>query len=103
MQTKQTSGASSRVRMPFAGARQHGGYVMPRRAYLVGEMGPEVFRPHGAGMQESSPLLHGSGHGGRPVQVVFNISTPDANSFRASQDQLSRRAMDVMRRGWRTE
>ena len=33
----------------FSGARADGGSVQPGGAYLVGERGPEVFRPSGAG------------------------------------------------------
>lgn len=33
----------------FGGGRADGGPVLPGGAYLVGERGPEVFRPHAAG------------------------------------------------------
>lgn len=33
----------------FAGGRADGGPVAPGGAYLIGERGPEVFRPHAAG------------------------------------------------------
>lgn len=36
----------------FGGGRADGGPVAPGAAYLVGERGPEVFRPHGAGTIE---------------------------------------------------
>lgn len=36
----------------FGGARADGGPVLAGGAYLVGERGPEVFRPHGAGVVE---------------------------------------------------
>lgn len=36
----------------FSGARASGGPVAPGGAYLVGERGPEVFRPAGAGTVE---------------------------------------------------
>ncbi len=36
----------------FSGARADGGAVMGGGAYLVGERGPEVFRPSGAGVIE---------------------------------------------------
>ena len=39
----------------FAGARADGGPVAPGGAYLVGERGPELFRPAGAGMIEPAP------------------------------------------------
>lgn len=37
----------------FAGARADGGPVLGGGAYLVGERGPEVFRPSGGGVVES--------------------------------------------------
>jgi len=72
--------------------RVFGGSVMAGNAYLVGEAGPEIFVP-----QMPGEVLNGQfgGGGGRRVNVVnqtFNISTPNADSFRLSQRQLSRRA-----------
>ena len=48
----------------FGGARAAGGPVLPGQAYLVGERGPEVFRPAGAGSIEPS------GNGGMTVNVT---------------------------------
>lgn len=48
----------------FSGARAGGGPVLPGGAYLVGERGPEVFRPAGAGSVE--PL----GPGGMTINVT---------------------------------
>lgn len=45
------------VKGVFAGARADGGPVTPGGAYLVGERGPELFRPHAAG--EVSPVAGG--------------------------------------------
>jgi hypothetical protein len=39
----------------FAGARAGGGPVTPGGAYLVGERGPELFRPAAAGQVEPAP------------------------------------------------
>ena len=36
----------------FGGSKADGGLVAPGMAYLVGERGPEVFRPMAAGMIE---------------------------------------------------
>ena len=41
---------ASAVRGLFSGTRADGGAVMPGGAYLVGERGPEVFRPSQAGV-----------------------------------------------------
>jgi hypothetical protein len=48
----------------FSGARAGGGPVLPGGAYLVGERGPEVFRPTGAGSVD--PV----GTGGLTVNVT---------------------------------
>ena len=48
----------------FSGARAEGGPVSPGGAYLVGERGPEVFRPAGAGSIE--PV----GNGGMTINVT---------------------------------
>lgn len=48
----------------FSGARAGGGPVLPGGAYLVGERGPEVFRPAGAGSVD--PV----GTGGLTVNVT---------------------------------
>ena len=49
----------------FGGARTDGGPVVGNGAYLVGERGPEVFRPAGAGTIESA--------GGAPVTVNLRV------------------------------
>lgn len=81
----------------FAGGRASGGPVMPGRAYLVGERGPELIVPgasaHVVDAERTSGLLAGRG-----VSQVFNVTTPDADSFRRSQRQIARQA----RRGLRT-
>jgi len=52
------------VQSVFSGSRADGGAVLGGGAYLVGERGPEVFRPAGAGVIETP------GGGG----VVVNVS-----------------------------
>ena len=47
------SDAISAVMNSFGGARAEGGPVLGGGAYLVGERGPEVFRPAGAGTIEA--------------------------------------------------
>lgn len=46
---------------------------------------------------ETVNVGHGES-GGRPIQINFNISTPDANSFRQSEGQLMARAEAAIRR-----
>lgn len=43
---------SAVLKSSFGGARAAGGPVLPGGTYLVGERGPEVFRPAGAGVIE---------------------------------------------------
>jgi hypothetical protein len=58
---------------------------------MVGERGPELFRPHVSGTVEP-----GSGGAGGTTQI-FNIQTPDANSFRRSERQILRGAKQRLR------
>jgi hypothetical protein len=51
----------------FGGARADGGPVLPGSSYLVGEQGPELFTPAGAGM-----ISPNSGGGGQVVQVFLD-------------------------------
>jgi phage-related minor tail protein len=54
----------------FGGARADGGLVLSGGAYLVGERGPEVFRPSGAGVIEPT------GSGGVVVNVTVDGGAP---------------------------
>ena len=66
----------------FGGARADGGPVMGGGAYLVGERGPEVFRPSGAGMIE--PL-------GGPTGVTVNVTVDGgAEGLLRSETQIAR-------------
>jgi len=78
----------------FAGARADGGPVAAGGAYLVGERGPEVFRPSGAGNIE--PL------GGGGVSVTVNVQGGDASGLARSDAQLAQalaRAVSLGARG----
>ena len=66
------------------GQRQFGGPAISNRPYLVGEGGkPEVFIPGTSGQ-----IIPDANVGG--VVINMTINTPDANSFRASQDMIAR-------------
>ncbi|MGE0828020.1 MAG: phage tail tape measure protein [Hyphomonadaceae bacterium] len=68
--------------LPFFGARAAGGSVTRGGAYLVGENGPELFTPAGAG------ALSGAGGGG--VNVHFHLSGgADAQSIARHQGQIA--------------
>ena len=78
----------------FGGARAAGGPVSAGMGYLVGEKGPELFLPRQSGSIVPNGAMGGS-------TIVFNVSTPDANSFRASQGQMLAQAQQQMARAGR--
>lgn len=82
----------------IAGARANGGPVSAAHAYLVGERGPEIFVPSGAGRIDT---LGGTGDA-RAVNIHFNISTPNAESFRRSESQIAAMLNRTVRRGSRS-
>lgn len=72
----------------FGGNRANGGRVLPGRAYEVGEIDREWFIPDSAGQIVTERDMAGAGR----VSQVFNITTPNADSFRKSQRQIARDA-----------
>ncbi|WP_396189772.1 phage tail tape measure protein [Flavobacterium sp.] len=81
----------------FGGFRESGGYVNPGSAYIVGEKGREVFVPNTPGKIVPNDAL---GSGGS-TNITMNISTPDANSFRRSQGQISNNYASALSRSQR--
>lgn len=73
----------------FTGAHAAGGYIPPHKWGTVGEKGPEL-----AFGGNSGATIYPNGSGG--TTQIFNISTPDANSFRASRRQVGRAARKSM-------
>jgi hypothetical protein len=67
---------------PFSGTRADGGPVLPGGAYLVGERGPELFRPHGAGTIEPVGTAGG-------VSVTVNVQGGDAPGLIRSDAQIA--------------
>lgn len=65
----------------FSGARADGGPVLPGGAYLVGERGPEVFRPTSAGHIEPA--------GGGGVSVTVNVQGGEVSGLVRSDAQLA--------------
>ena len=65
----------------FSGARADGGPVLPGGAYLVGERGPEVFRPASAGSIE--PV------GGGGMSVTINVQGGEASGLVRSDAQIA--------------
>lgn len=78
---------------PFSGARADGGPVLGGGAYLVGERGPEVFRPALAGAVE--PLTGGG------VSVTVNVSGERAAGLARSDAQLAQALARAVRLGAR--
>ena len=77
------SDAISAVMNSFVGTRAEGGPVLGGGAYLVGERGPEVFRPAGAGSIEP---MSGSGAG-----VTVNVRVDGgAQGLLRSEAQIAR-------------
>jgi hypothetical protein len=67
------------IRSQQYSGRAVGGPVSGGQSYIVGEAGPEIFQPQGAGR-----IVPNSQIGGEPVNVTFNINTVDARGM----DQL---------------
>lgn len=74
-------GLTEALSKSFSGARADGGPVLPGGAYLVGERGPEVFRPTSAGSIEPG--------GGGGVSVTVNVQGGDAPGLIRSDAQLA--------------
>lgn len=68
---------------------------------LMGEAGPEAVLPLQRGADGRLGVAAGGG-AGTPVNIVFNISTPDAPSFRKSEAQITGMLARAVRRGART-
>ncbi len=67
---------------------------------LLGEAGPEAILPLSRGADGRLGVRAG-GSAQSPVQVVMNISTPDAQSFRRSQTQIAAQMGRALTRGSR--
>ncbi|RSB43427.1 phage tail tape measure protein [Brevundimonas sp. 357] len=80
------SGAIAAALGGFGGARADGGLVLGGGAYLVGERGPEVFRPASAGTVEPMGGRSGSGAG-----VTVNVTVDGgAEGLLRSETQIAR-------------
>ncbi|ARE38452.1 tail tape measure protein [Rhodovulum sp. P5] len=99
-----SGGAFTRGRViPFA----NGGIVnrpthfaMAGATGLMGEAGPEAILPLTRGA-DGRLGVRSDGNGGRPVQVVMNITTPDVSGFARSQSQIAADMGRLIARGQR--
>jgi len=66
---------------------------------LMGEAGPEAILPLSRG--SDGRLGVKSDGGGRPVQIVMNITTPDVQGFARSQSQIAAEMSRLISRGQR--
>ncbi|MFD0979837.1 phage tail tape measure protein [Tropicimonas aquimaris] len=89
--------------MPFA----RGGVVTAPTTFpmrggtgLMGEAGPEAIMPLTRGA-DGKLGVKADGSSARSVQVVMNISTPDAEGFRKSQTQIAAQVGRMLGRGQR--
>ncbi len=88
--------------MPFAnGGVVSGPVSFPMRGGrgLMGEAGPEAIMPLTRG-SDGRLGVQAQG-GGRPVNVVMNISTPDVQGFRRSESQIAAQMGRALARGQR--
>jgi phage-related minor tail protein len=73
-------------------------FPLGRGLGLMGERGAEAVMPLARG---SDGRLGVRGGGGRPVSVTVNVTTPDADSFRRSEAQVSAALARAVARGQR--
>lgn len=76
-------------------------FGMGRNLGLMGEAGAEAILPLARGSDGKLGVSAG-GSGGQPVNVTLNITTPDAESFRRSEGQMSATIARAVERGRRS-
>lgn len=91
------SGAGS-IWDSFAGMFADGGSLNPGEWGIAGENGPEPITggAHGLSVMSNADARNGSGGGRGGVTQIWNITTPDANSFRATRRQTARQAKQAI-------
>lgn len=77
----------------FGGGLASGGPVNAGETYLVGEEGPELFTPRGAGTIVPNAALRPS--------IVVNVQTQDATSFFKSRAQIAAMMSRALAKGQR--
>lgn len=84
--------------LPTRGGRAIGGPVSPFQEVWVGEHGPEKLR---MGSQGGTVIPNPVAMGGNSGPVYVTINTPDANSFRASEAQITSQMSRFLQRSRR--
>lgn len=94
-----TGGGGASAGAGVSGGLAAGGPINSGQAMVVGERGPEVFRPTGSGN-----IIPNSQAGGvtQNVTVIQNIQTPNAESFRRSEGQVQSAALKAGRNAARS-
>ncbi len=77
----------------FGGFFADGGNFGAGKPIIVGERGPEMILPRHSGTVIPNEAMQGGS-----VNVVINVSTPDANSFRNSKNQIAAEYGSAMQR-----
>lgn len=75
-------------------------FPLGRGLGLMGESGAEAIMPLARG-PDGKLGIRGGGTGGRPLSVTVQVSTPDADSFRRSEAQVSAAIARAVARGSR--
>ena len=89
-----TSSIAKNLTNKILGFRANGGNVASGGAYVVGENGPEIFKPDRSGHIMSSPSSRFQPNG--DVHIILNVNAKDANSFNASKSQIMSEIMASM-------
>ncbi|MDU0343435.1 phage tail tape measure protein [Bosea rubneri] len=74
-------------------------FAMGRGLGLMGERGAEAILPLSRGPDGKLGVRAGGGEGRRPVNITVQVSTPDAESFRRSEAQVSAAIARAVARG----
>lgn len=77
----------------FGGFFANGGNFSGGKPIMVGERGPELIMPRQSGTVIPNEAISRQG-----MNIVINVSTPDANSFRQSQGQIAAEMNMAMQR-----